>query len=65
MKPNVWQFVRKDEGTFEIFHKGRLLKTAIPEKWLESALAEYGFCGHEYHEIRRQLDLRGRAERVL
>ncbi|HLW85709.1 MAG TPA: hypothetical protein VKR60_10885 [Candidatus Sulfotelmatobacter sp.] len=65
MKLHVWKIVRKDDGTFEIFHKGNLLKTSIPEKWLEAGLAEYGFCGQEYHDIRRQLELHGRAERVL
>jgi hypothetical protein len=65
MKPNLWEIVRKDDGNFEIFQKGKLLKASIPEKWLEAGLAEYGFCGQEYHDIRRQLELRGRAKMVL
>ncbi len=65
MKPNVWEVVRKDDGTFEIFHQGNLIKARLPEKWLEAGLAEYGFCGQEYHDILRQLELHSRAEMVL
>ncbi len=65
MKLDVWKFVRKEDGTFAILHKGQILKTSIPEQWLESELAKHGFCGQEYHDIRRQLELHGRAEVTL
>jgi hypothetical protein len=56
MKPNVWEMVRKKDGTFDMFHKGKLLHRSIPDKWLEARVGGYGFCGPEYHDIRRPLD---------
>ncbi len=56
MKGNVWEIVRKEDGTFEMFHKGGLLHGSIPDRWLEDQLVRYGFCGEEYRDIRRQLD---------
>jgi hypothetical protein len=55
MKGNVWEIVRKEDGTFEMFHKGELLHGSIPDRWLEDQLVRYGFCGEEYRDIRRQL----------
>ncbi len=65
MKDNVWEIVRTEDGTFEMFHKGELLHSSIPDRWLERQLARYGFCGEEYRDIRRQLDQFGRAKIVL
>ena len=65
MKPDVWEIVRKKDGTFDIFHQGKLLHNSIPDKWLEAQLGRYGFCGPEYQHIRRQLDQGGKAEMVL
>jgi len=65
MKENVWEIVRKEDGTFEMFHKGELLHTSIPDRWLEAQLGRYGFCGEEYRDIRRQLDEFGKAKVVL
>jgi hypothetical protein len=65
MKGNVWEVVRKEDGTFEMFHNGRLLHDSIPDRWLEDQLVRYGFCGEEYHEIRRQLDQFGKSKIVL
>src|SRR6266699_3423822 len=65
MKGNVWEIVRKEDGTFEMFHKGGLLHGSIPDRWLEDQLVRYGFCGEEYRDIRRQLDQFGRAKIVL
>ena len=62
MKGNVWEIVRKEDGTFEMFHKGGLLHGSIPEK---IRLVRYGFCGEEYRDIRRQLARFGRAKIVL
>ncbi|PYU52314.1 MAG: hypothetical protein DMG48_07935 [Acidobacteria bacterium] len=65
MKGNVWEIVRKEDGTFEMFHKGELLHGSIPDRWLEDQLVRYGFCGEEYRDIRRQLDQFGKAKIVL
>jgi len=43
MKGNVWEIVRKEDGTFEMFHKGGLLHGSIPDRWLEDQLVRYGF----------------------
>jgi hypothetical protein len=65
MKQNAWQIVKKDDGTFSISHRCNLLRDSIPEKWLEQELARYGFCGEEYHQICRDIELRGRADILL
>jgi hypothetical protein len=65
MKPNIWEIVRKKDGTFDMFHKGKLLHSSIPDRWLEAQVGRYGFCGPEYHDIRRQLDQGGKAKIVL
>jgi len=65
MKNNVWEVVRRQDGTFEMLHKGKLLHDSIPDEWLEAQLGRYGFCGQEYKDIRRQLDLSGKAKIVL
>jgi len=54
MKRNVWEIVKKEDGTFDMFHKGRLLHNSIPDKWLKAQLGRYGFWGQEYKDIRRQ-----------
>jgi hypothetical protein len=48
-----------------MFHKGKLLHSSIPDKWPEAQVGRYGFCGPEYHDIRRQLDQGGKAKIVL
>jgi len=46
MKQNVWEFLRRPDGTYAVSHNGTLLSDSIPEKWLESEICErYGFCG--------------------
>ena len=62
MKPNIWEFLRKPDGTFAVFHNGELLSDSIPDKWFESQVCEhYGFCGREYRDIRGQLELSGKC----
>jgi hypothetical protein len=57
MKHNIWEFLRKSDGTYAVSHNGKLLSDSIPEKWLESQICErYGFCGKEYEDIRGRLD---------
>ena len=65
MKSNGWEIVRKRDGTFYIFHKGKLLHNSIPNEWLEAELGRYGLCGPEYQDIRRRLDQGGKAKVVL
>jgi hypothetical protein len=65
MKGNTWEIFRKEDGTFEMFHQGKLVRGAIPDPWLEDELARYGLCGEEYHDIRRQLDESGKAKIAL
>jgi hypothetical protein len=65
MKPNVWEIVKAEDGTFALFHKGGLLHSSVPDRWLEAQLGRYGFCGEEYRGIRRQLDESGKAKIVL
>jgi|HubBroStandDraft_2_1064218.scaffolds.fasta_scaffold57211_2 hypothetical protein len=62
MKQNVWEFLRRPDGTYAVSHNGTLLSDSIPEKWLESEICErYGFCGRECDDIRSQLDRCGKC----
>jgi hypothetical protein len=61
MKGNIWEIIRKQDSSFDIFHNGELLHGSIPDRWLESQLGRYGFCGQEYKDIRHELDQFGRA----
>jgi hypothetical protein len=65
MKANVWEIVRKEDGSLDIFHREILLHGSVPDKWLEDQLVDHGLCGQEYQDIRRQLDQFGRAQIVL
>lgn len=48
MTHNVWEFVRKPDGSYAITHNHELLADSIPEKWFASQICEeYGFCGQE------------------
>jgi hypothetical protein len=52
MKPNIWEFLRKPDGTYAVSHNGKMLSDSIPEKNLNDELCvRYGFCGHEYDAI--------------
>lgn len=66
MKPNSWEFVRREDGTYAVSHKGKLLKENIPERWFyEQICIDYGFCGEESAEIRRQIGESGKCTIVL
>lgn len=65
MKSNIWEVVKGEDGAFNILHKGELLNSSIPDRWLEDQLARYGFCGQEYRDIRRQLDQSGKATMIV
>jgi len=62
---NTWEVVKKEDGTFDLFCNQELLRGAIPDRWLESQLVQYGLCGQEYREIRQQLEKSGKVEIVL
>ena len=58
LKPNIWEFLRKADGTYVV----SLLSDSILEEWFESEICErYGFCDSEYHDIRGQLNRCGKC----
>lgn len=59
--------VRKnDNSTYEVFWKGSLVRSEVPEHFLDAVLCvKYGFCGEELEAIIRQLDESGKAVVVL
>ena len=61
MKPDTWEVIANEDGSFALLRQGQLLHGSIPDRWLEEELAKYGFCGQEYRDIRQQLKARGRA----
>ena len=62
MERNIWEFLRRPDGTFAVSHNGKLVSDSIPEKWFESRIcAHYGLCGKEYADIRGQLDRSGKC----
>ena len=62
MPQNVWEFVRKEDGTYAVSHNGTLLKDGIPEEHREDEFCvRFGFCGEEYQEITRQLRQSGKC----
>ena len=62
IKPNVWEFVRNKNGSYAVFKNGKLLSDAIPEQRREDEFCiRFGFCGHEYEEIVRQLRQSGKC----
>jgi hypothetical protein len=66
MKLNTWEFVRRADGTYAIFHRDELVSDSIPEKWLEQELcSRHGFCGPEYANILTKLRESGRCRVIL
>jgi hypothetical protein len=62
--PDIYEIVRRQDGSFDVFHNGDLTDTSIPEPWLESQLVRYGICGEEYRDARGRLDVSGRVRLV-
>jgi len=59
---NILEVLKNDDGTYEVLFKGELVRSRVPERWLNQELcARYGFCGEEYDAIIRQLNDSGRA----
>jgi len=66
MKQDVWEFVRREDGRYAVYHNGKLLSDSIPENWRESEFcARFGFCGQDYKEIVRQLEQSGKCTLVF
>jgi hypothetical protein len=63
--PNVWEILRREDGTFDMFHNSELSCSSVPDQWLEDQLGQYGICGEEYKDIRCQLDESGKAKIVF
>jgi len=61
----IFEIVTAKDGSFDILKNGSVLHTRIPDRWLEDQLVQYGRCGIEYHDIRRQLTAHGRARIVV
>jgi hypothetical protein len=62
MGQNVWEFVRRDDGSYAVLHNGKLLADSIPEEWKENEFCvRFGFCGPEYEQIERQLRQSGKC----
>jgi hypothetical protein len=62
--PNVYEIVRRQDRSFDVFHNGELSDRSIPDEWLEDQLVKYGICGKEYHDMRRDLDELGKVKLV-
>jgi hypothetical protein len=62
MKIVTWEFVRDADGTYSVFCDGERLGQSITEKWFaEEICVRWGFCGSEYVEINRQIQIAGLA----
>jgi hypothetical protein len=62
----VLEVFKNSDGTYEVFYKGELVRTRVPEHWLyEELCVGFGFCGDEYEPIIRQLNDSGKATLVL
>lgn len=63
---DVWVFLRREDGSYAVFHQGRLLADSIPEHRREEEFCvRFGFCLDEYEEIIRQLERSGKCTLVL
>jgi hypothetical protein len=62
--PNVFDIIRKQDGSFDILHNGELAHKSIPDHWLESQLVKYGICGEEYRDARRELNKLDRVKLI-
>ena len=57
---------RNDNGTYELFSKGDLVASEVPDRWLDAELCgRFGLCGEEYQAIARQLNEFGKATVIL
>ena len=59
------EVLKNEDGTYEVFFKGELVRSCVQERWLNQEVCRYGFCGSEYDAIVRQLNESGRATVVV
>jgi hypothetical protein len=59
--PNVYEIIRRQDRSFDIFHNGNLEHSSVADQWLEDELAKHGICGTEYQDVRHQLNESGKA----
>ena len=65
-RQDVWEFLKREDGSYAVFRNSKLLSDSISEEKRESELCvRFGFCGQEYDEIVRQLSQSGRCTLVL
>jgi hypothetical protein len=63
---DVWEFLKREDGSYAVFRNSKLLSDSISEEKRESEFCvRFGFCGQEYDEIVRQLSQSGRCTLVL
>jgi hypothetical protein len=66
MTQNVWEFLKREDGSYAVFHNGTLLSDSISEDRQESEFCvRFGFCGEEYEEIVRTLRQCGKCRLEL
>lgn len=59
---NVWEFVKREDGTYAVIHNGLVLLDSIPEQTRDQAFCvRFGFCGPELAEIEAALNKSGRC----
>lgn len=62
MKQNIWEFLRKSDGTYAVYHNSNVLSDSIPEnRLMEEVCVRYGFCGREYDAICSRLNRFGKC----
>jgi hypothetical protein len=61
----AWEIVRREDGTFDILKNGNLLHGAISDQWLQRQLTPAGFSELDYQNVRRQLEVAGKAKVVV
>ena len=61
-KRSVWEFVKKEDGTYAVIRNGVVLLDSIPEEWRDHEFCKrFGFCGSELDEIETALKKSGRC----
>jgi hypothetical protein len=66
MGRNVWKFLKLEDGSYAVYHRGNRLAEGIRAEWREEEFCiRFGFCGEECQEIIRQLDESGECTLVL
>jgi hypothetical protein len=66
MNQNVREFLSREDGSYAVFHNGKLLADGIPEESRESEFCvRFGSRGQEYEGIMRQLRQSGKCTLVL